>query len=112
MVSATAASLEFGESELSANDLNTIQDESWSLPRLEIAPIAMLCQRHQIIEVGDTPQGLILGKIVRLYIADQIAQETTGPSPQIDTKRLNPLARLGGDDYAGISDTFTVERPA
>lgn len=112
LVSATAASLPFGESELSVNDLTTVQDSTWSLPRLEDAPIAMLCRHHQIVEVGDTPQALVLGRIEQLYIADAITKESSTAAPSIDSARLDPLARLGGDDYAKVGASFTVERPA
>lgn len=110
-VSATAASLPFGESELTTNQLTTVQDSNWSLPRLETAPIAMLCRLHQIVEVGDTPQALVLGRIEQLYIADQITKESNTTAPSIDSALLDPLARLGGDDYANIGSPFTVQRP-
>jgi flavin reductase (DIM6/NTAB) family NADH-FMN oxidoreductase RutF len=111
-VSATAASLPFGESELTDNDLPTVQDPYWPLPRLEKTPIAMLCRLHQIIEVGETPQALVLGRIEQLYIADQITKDSDTAAPSIDSALLDPLARLGGDDYAKVGAPFTVQRPA
>jgi flavin reductase (DIM6/NTAB) family NADH-FMN oxidoreductase RutF len=110
-VSATAASLPFGESEITGNDLSTVQDPTWTLPRLEEAPIAMLCRFHQIVEVGETPQALVLGRIEQLYIADQITKESDTAAPSIDSALLDPLARLGGDDYAKVGPAFTVQRP-
>ena len=110
-VSATAASLPFGTSEVTENKLPTAHEPSWPLPRLAEAPIAMLCRLHQVIEVGETPQGLILGQIEHIYLEDAILSNTTSDRPQINASSLNPLARLGGDDYASIGETFTVQRP-
>ncbi len=110
-VSATAASLPYGTSEVTANDLPTIQEPSWRLPRLAEAPIAMLCRLHQVIEIGETPQGLILGQIEQIHIADGILGDASSAAPKVDPSLLNPLARLGGDDYASIGKTFTVSRP-
>ncbi len=111
-VSATAASLPFGSSEVTENDLSVRSVEGWSLPRLTHARIAMLCCRHQIIEVGDTPQGLILGRLEQVYVDDAIATPGPDGGVQIDATQLDPLARLGGDDYGALGRTFTVERPA
>lgn len=111
-VSATAASLAFGESEITANQLATTAEPNWPLPRLQGPRIALLCERHQIVEVGETPQGLVLGQILQIYLADEILDASDGNSPKVNIERLNPLARLGGDDYSAIGKSFTVERPA
>ncbi len=111
-VSASAASLPFGSSEITANELETAGVTGWNLPRLAEAKIAMWCQLHQIVEVGDTPQALVLGRIEQLYLNDDFAQDGLGPIPKIDLDRLDPLARLGGDDYSALGDSFTVSRPA
>lgn len=110
-VSATAASLEFGESEVTQNKLELVDEDNWSLPRLKAARIALLCERHQIIEIGEGPQGLVIGEIKSAWFADEIA--ATGDAiPDIDAKALNPLARLGGNDYSSLDQVFTVARPA
>ena len=110
-VSATAATLPFGDSEITANNLPTVQDEDWPLPRLVESPVALLCRKHQIIEVGATPQGLVLGEILRIHLDDDIVLSGTEAELKIDIARLNPLARLGGDDYAPVGPAFTVDRP-
>lgn len=112
LVSATAASLPFGQSELKANRIAVTDENDWPLPRLQQAAIAMLCRRHQIIEVGETPQALVLGQIEKIYLAEAITQPSDAPAPRIDIAAFNPLARLGGDDYSAIETAFTVKRPA
>lgn len=111
-VSATAASLEFGESEISANNLELVAENGWALPRLKQARIALLCERYQIIEIGDGPQGFVIGKIKSAWYSDEIASAGKSVVPDIDAKKLDPLARLGGNDYSSLDRVFTVERPA
>jgi len=111
-VAATAASLEFGESEVTQNGLELTDEEGWNLPRLATARIALLCERYQIIEIGEAPQGLVIGEIKSAWISEEVATEQTDSDiPQVNAAALNPLARLGGDDYAGITESFTVHRP-
>ncbi len=111
-LAATAASLEFGDSEVTQNDLQLIDEPDWSLPRLSKSRIALLCRKYQIIEIGEAPQGLVIGEIKSAWVCDEIASETEGSNlPAIDASRLNPLARLGGDDYSQITEPFTVKRP-
>jgi len=111
LVSATSASLEFGESEIERNGIGLHQDPDWPLPRVAQAKIALLCERHQIVEIGDGPQGLVIGKILRAYLAEDIVGKDADGDLSISVDALNPLARLGGDDYAALAKPFTVSRP-
>jgi len=111
MVSRTAASLEFGESEVTRNNIPLNSEPGWALPRVSSAPVAFLCQRYQIVEIGDGPQGLIIGRITNAFLADDRVAGGALACPAINAKALDPLARLGGDDYAGLGEVFTVARP-
>jgi len=44
------------------------------------------------------------------FIDDKIAT-TEGNRLKIDAKALDPIARLGGNDYATLGDLITVVRP-
>ncbi len=111
-VCATAASLPFGESEVTANQLALCPENDWPLPRLKDARIAFLCERLQIIELGEGPQGLVIGEIKSAWLADAIATpDPTSAVPAIDAALLDPLARLGDDDYSRLDRVFTVARP-
>lgn len=112
LVSATAASLEFGDSEVAAHGIPLVNEADWPLPRVKGAPIALLCRRHQIIEVGDVRQGLVLGEIRAAFVADKVIKGEIAPGvPDIDLAKADPLARLGGNDFAGLGPAFTVQRP-
>jgi flavin reductase (DIM6/NTAB) family NADH-FMN oxidoreductase RutF len=109
-VSRTSAPLEFGQSEITANDLEVVQQTGWPTPRLKTAQVALLCEKHLIIEVGDGPQGLLLGRVTEAYIKDELVDIDDGQA-KILAAKLNPLARLGGDDYTDVDSSFTVPRP-
>lgn len=110
-VAQTAASLPFGESEIPLAGLALADEPGWPLPRLRDARVALLCRRHRIIEIGEAPQGLVIGEILSAHLDDAIATPTDGGAPRISATDLDPLARLGGDDYCGLGPSFTIARP-
>lgn len=111
LVSASAATLAHGDSELQRLGLATTPLAAFPLPRLSDCALAFACRRAQIIDIGDEPQALIFGRIEQLYI-DPAAVSQQGARYQIDAQRLNPLVRLGANQYAAITAPFTLERPA
>ncbi len=113
-VSQSAASLPFGDSELDGSGLHCEPVEGWPLPRVVGPPVAFLAKKYRIVEVGDGPQGLVLAEILGLYLDDScVVPGKSDPTVrlEIDIKKLDPLARLGGNDYASLGPTFTVARP-
>lgn len=108
----TAASLPYGESELSLNDVNLELEAvpNWPLPRIKQAPVAFLCERHKILELGNDKNALIIGEVVAVYVDDSLVIHSGGRT-YIDTERFAPLARLGGQNYASIGKPFSIPRP-
>jgi flavin reductase (DIM6/NTAB) family NADH-FMN oxidoreductase RutF len=109
-VTASAASLKEGDSEIDFLGLETVSQDAWPLPRLKDCRIALLCERFAIHEVGVPPRGLILGKVLSAYIDDSIGTRA-GERITIDSKKLDPIGRLGGNDYGTIGDILTIKRP-
>ena len=109
-VTATAATLPHGESELVKNNLKTVPLEGSRLPRVEGPRIAFVCEKEQIIEVGNTPQGLVLGLVKSIYLDDDVASMDQGRL-SVDPKKVDPIGRIGGNDYALFGETITVARP-
>jgi len=110
LVSATAASLPHGESEITASGLSTAPLEGSRLPRVVGPKVALVCRKHRILELGEGPQGVIFGEITAAWIDDEVVLETDG-NPLLDPRRLDPLSRLGGNDYGTLGDVRSVERP-
>jgi len=81
------------------------------LPRVAGAPIAYLCEVHSVSEIGNTPQQLIFLKAKELWVDDKAITKQNGRHV-IDANTLNPLARLGANQYADLGDVFSKVRPS
>ncbi len=76
-------------------------------PRVAEAPIALECQVTQIVPVVDTTYTMILGRVLRYHIREDLLR----PNGMVDALRLKPIARLGGDEYMTIGRVFEMKRP-
>lgn len=104
----TARALPAGESELERIDAELVEDAEFGLPRLAACPVAFACRRYDIHLLGDGPQAVIYAEIERAFIGEQVL-EPGSILPRAD--RLQPLARLGGEQYAHLGDIFSIPRP-
>lgn len=111
MVTQTAATLEHGESEVSANNIALAEFKGADLPRVAGCKLAFGCELYEIKEMGDAPQTLVFVKINTLYIDDEVVELDEKNRIKVAADKVNPLARLGGGEYSGIVDPFSVIRP-
>jgi flavin reductase (DIM6/NTAB) family NADH-FMN oxidoreductase RutF len=111
LVSESSAELPANDSEVGRLQLPTVSFGSHPVPRLRDCRIAFACERHQVIELGPLPQALILARINSVYIDDAIAVEDSKGRLHIDIAQLNPLSRLGGDQYAELGAVLDIPRP-
>lgn len=109
-VTATAATLAHGESELTGSHIELAEFEGFDLPRVKDCPVALGCRLYEIKEIGQTPQHLIFAQVERVYLNPAVAQQQEGRYI-VDALAMNPLSRLGGGEYATLERTFTVSRP-
>lgn len=106
----TSATLSHGESEVIASQVELDDLGGFNLPRVKQCPIAFGCTLHEVLEVGNTPQHLLIAKIEEVYIDDQVVT-MQNERLVIDALKVDPLSRLGGNDYATLDKTITVLRP-
>ena len=109
-VSNTSTVLPHGVSEIDKFHIPMENVEDWPLPRIKGAKIAFLCEKYAIYEIGNDPQGLILGKINHIWVDEGIVSQNKNRIV-IDPVKIDPLARLGGDHYALLGEVLTVQRP-
>ncbi len=76
-------------------------------PRVAAAPIALECRVTQIVPVQDTTYTLILGRVLLFHIRADLLR----PNGTIDAMRLQPVARLSGDEYTTLGRVFAMKRP-
>ena len=60
--------------------------------------------RH--IEVGNSPGDMMLIEIIRIHIDESILDESGKP----DVAKIDPLARLGGREYASLNEAWDIVR--
>ncbi|WP_373943650.1 flavin reductase family protein [Vibrio chagasii] len=110
VMTATAATLEYNESEVTANNIELVEFEGFSLPRVKQCAVAFGCTLYEVKEVGEVPQSLIFAQIEQVYIAEEVIDKESDRL-KIDALELDPLSRLGGGEYATLSNVFSVARP-
>lgn len=109
-VTQTAATLEHGESEVTASEIELTDFDGFELPRIAACPIAFACKLYEVKEIGETPQSLIFAEIEKVYISPDVIDQQS-ERLTIDAMKVNPLSRLGGGEYASLNDVFSVARP-
>ena len=116
-VTESSKDLAYGESELDHLDLELVTETGWGLPRISHCDIAMLCELYEVKEIGNAPQRLVFAEIQQMYVADRVVQEQASKSDaqqtrlRINAEAIQPLARLGGGQYAGIGPAFDLPFP-
>lgn len=110
-VNASSASLAHGESEVDMANLELEPIEGFELPKIVGCGIAMACELYRIDEFGPESQAVIYGEIISLTVSDDLLVPNEKNRFQIDATQLDPLARLGGSNYAGIGEILSAKRP-
>lgn len=109
----SAAPLPPGESEVEHSEVKLVSFPGGPLPRIEGCRVAFHARYSQHVPLAGGAQDLLLLELTHAYFADEVVSQTDDPAsaPRIDVQRLEPLARLGGDDYAELGRVFTLPRP-
>lgn len=110
-LNASAATLPAGKSELELSALAVTDFAASRLPRLADCRLAFACHCYQIQEIGEAPQTLIFGQIDALYIDDGLVTTNSAGRQSIDVRALDPIARLGANEYALLGDIIALPRP-
>ncbi len=93
-VRACAAELPAGESEVARAGLATRPSALVAPPRLADSPIALECRLERIVPLGDAPESLVIGRIVRAHVADALWRDEG-----IHREAWHPLGRQGGGEF-------------
>jgi flavin reductase (DIM6/NTAB) family NADH-FMN oxidoreductase RutF len=101
--------LPYGESEVPLTGLTLTPSVKVKPPRLAEAPVTMECTLRQIVPIGDGPlsANLVIGEVVVMHIDDRVFDS----NGRVDPRKLQTIARLGGDYYCRSTDLFEMRRP-
>ncbi len=108
----TSAPLPRGESEFAHAGLETAPSQFVKPPRVARSPAALECRLLQIvapIQLSGEPAGchIVIGQVVGLYIEDRFLKDG-----RLNTAAMQPLARMGYDEYSAVEKAFPLTRPA
>lgn len=106
----TAATLDYEASEVEHAQLKLTEFPGGELPRLANCNIAYRCSLYDHHLVGPGQQAFIYAQAHSVYLSDSVASETDG-RVKVSAQKVDPLARLGANEFSGITDTFKVTRP-
>ena len=109
LINLSSKPLSYDESEVALTGLATTPSTIVRPPRLADVPFALECKLMQIIPVGSGPisANLVIGQIVTMHVNDDILDSHGIPDP----RKINAIARLGGEYWCRTQDLFQLERP-
>lgn len=90
-------------SEVEALGLATAESATIKTPRLADAPAALECRLHSTVELGEAGDRILIGQVKMFQVADHLLR-----NGKVDTRELNPIARLGGPNYAVLGEILTM----
>lgn len=112
-MNATSEELRRGESEFAHAGLSMAPSRVVDVPRVAESPVALECRVTQSLELVDVDgagvdRHVVIGQVVGVWI-DEAFVDARG---QVDTARLEPIARCGyTDEYAVVRELFLMPRP-
>jgi flavin reductase (DIM6/NTAB) family NADH-FMN oxidoreductase RutF len=110
-VAESAASLPAGQSEIDALGLETTSFPGSPLPRLADCRVAFACERYDIRELGPGRQALILGKVTGMFVDDAVLGPSDAGKFRVSAEKLEPVGRLGGNEYVTFGEKLNIPRP-
>jgi flavin reductase (DIM6/NTAB) family NADH-FMN oxidoreductase RutF len=98
-----------GDSEVAYAGLHTVPSLKVKPPRIAESPVHLECKLMQIIPVGNGPiaGNLVIGEVVMIHIDDAVLDSNR----KVDPRKLQTVARLGGDFWCRTTDLFEQKRP-
>ena len=103
-VNNSSARFEPDQSEPAQLDIVMEPSSTVKPPRVKASPVSIECTLHSTDELGDST--IVLGDVVRITVEESVLVDG---HPEFT--RLDPLARLGKDEWALHSEVVSIRRP-
>jgi flavin reductase (DIM6/NTAB) family NADH-FMN oxidoreductase RutF len=105
----TGIEFSYGVSEFEMAGLQSIASVDVRPLRIVDAPVAMECKVTQIIPVEGASNVMVLGRVLRFHIREDLYRPDLG---LVNTVDMKPITRLGGSsEYTKIGELFALEPP-
>lgn len=102
----TAADFPPGESEFAWAGLTPLPSDCVRAPRLAESPASLECRLLHILEVGNAPNYVVIGEVVRIHVAERVLR-----ADRVDVSLIRPLGRLSGSGYVAPGAYVAMPRP-
>jgi flavin reductase (DIM6/NTAB) family NADH-FMN oxidoreductase RutF len=102
-INATGTNFPAEISEFAAVGLTTEPSRTVAVPRVAESPVAIECTLHTTLELGDST--VVIGRVRHLAIDEAVMVDG---HPEI--RLLQPLARLGKDEWSTLGEIRTISR--
>jgi flavin reductase (DIM6/NTAB) family NADH-FMN oxidoreductase RutF len=103
----SAADYPYGMDEFTQAGLPSAASLRVHPPRIADAVVAFECRVEQIVPLGEPISGeIVIGRVLLVHLRDEVYQDG-----HIVLDALKPVGRLAGNDYARVTETFTLPRP-
>ncbi len=76
--------------------------------RIAESPIHIECTLEQMLTLGNASTDLVIGRCRMIHIDERVM----AADGRVDAAQLKPVARLGRDEYAVLTELFHLPRPA
>jgi flavin reductase (DIM6/NTAB) family NADH-FMN oxidoreductase RutF len=110
-VNVTSAPAPHGVDELALAGLTAVSSRIVAPPRVAESPVNLECRVTTHVELPtpdpDDPNTVVFGEVVGVHIADEVIVDGL-----VDVILLDPIARLGYNEYVRVRDRFTMVRPS
>lgn len=107
----SSATLDKNQSELDDLDVSLTGFEFSSLPRIAECKVAYACELYEVHEIGNTPQTVIYGKVNAIYIDDDVLSVSDKGRIKVHAEKLQPISRLGANEYMRAGQVIRLVRP-
>ena len=108
-INLSSKDLPYGQSEVDLTGLKLLPSVKVKPPRIAEIPATMECKLLQIVPLGNGPTAgnLVIGEVLVMHVDDAVLDA----KGRIDPRKLQTIARLGGDFYCRTTDLFEMKRP-
>ena len=109
-VNLSSAPAPHGTDEFEVAGLTKAASELVAPPRVAESPVNMECRLVKVVELlADDPKApnlVVFGHVVGIHIADDAIVDG-----RVDVHRLQPISRLGYNEYGRVTEVFKMDRP-
>lgn len=108
-MSLTSTEYPTGTDEFAKGGFRAVPSEEVRPPRVGESPVSFECRVDQVVALGDAggAGNLVICRVVRIHVAESVLDA----DGNLDTRKLDLVARMGGNDYCRASPESLFEIP-